>query len=89
MGSPSLEVSQNHRDVALRNGGSGHGVGLGISEDFSNPSDSVMLQSVLWVLLLGAVTCIANKLLCPAPDEGTWEAAGCGLGKKSSTLVVF
>ena len=48
VGSPSLEGFKNHRDVALRNVGSGHG-GLGLDwmiiEVFSNLNDSM----ILWV----------------------------------------
>ena len=47
MGSPSLEVFQNHGDVALRDvvsghGGGGMGLDLGILEVFSNINDSVI-----------------------------------------------
>ena len=47
--SPSLEVFQNHRDVALRDVVSGHGGGgmrldLGTLEVFSNLNDSVILS---------------------------------------------
>ena len=47
VGSPSLEVFQNSGDVALRDVGSGHGgggLGLEISEVFSNLDDSMILQ---------------------------------------------
>ena len=44
-GSPSLEVFQNHGDVALRYVGSGHSAGgLGVSEGFSNLNDSMVLR---------------------------------------------
>ena len=46
---PSLEVFQNHRDVALRDVVSGHGGGgmrldLGTLEVFSNLNDSLILS---------------------------------------------
>ena len=51
VGSPSLEVFQNHGDVALRDVGSGHsggGLGLGLVglEVFSNWNDSAVVRCV-------------------------------------------
>ena len=50
MESSSLEVLQNHGDVALRdvvrgNGGDGLTTGLGVLVIFSNLNDSMILQS--------------------------------------------
>ena len=46
MGSPSLEVFQNHEDMALRDvGRGGLGLGLEILEVFSNLNDSVKCPS--------------------------------------------
>ena len=50
VGSLSLEVSKSHGDVALRDVGSGHGgVGLGISEIFSNLNDSMKAFTFIFI----------------------------------------
>ena len=61
MGSPSLEVLQNCGDVALRDVVMGMvgwaGVGLGIGEGFSNPSDS----------MIGRAWSLGKAVLLPVP----------------------
>ena len=61
MGSPSPEVFHNRGDVALKDVGSGHsgvgqGLGLGISEVFSNLNDCIYGDAPLAALALPSGT---------------------------------